>query len=532
MVTPGSEDILEVEWQFDAPDIERVARWLETAAVPGFTLRATKNKDVTDTYFDTPGWRIHRGRFTCRLREKGDGAEITMKAMAEASGGMRRRRELTELVPPEAASQPDAASGPCGQALRVLIGREPLAPLFSLRQHRRTFELADVAGVLGEISLDETTIPVGESPPVRFSRVEVEVDANAVVRARRFVDVLIVATGLAPATKSKFEKGLEAAELAPSPSAPPLGGTVIAPAMTAGDVALAVLRRQFAVFLNNEQGTRLGEDIEALHDMRVAARRMRAAMNAFRAFLPPRFEAMRLELGWVAAALGVVRDLDVQMERMEEWRVHADDPHALDAIEALLHGRRVRGRARMLLALNSRRYERFVERYTALLQRGVPRPFVAARTPILAAAPDLLERRYRALRRPGDRVTPASPAADYHALRIEAKKLRYALEFVGPIYGKPATDFSVRVTALQDVLGQHQDAEVAIETLRHMAATSRPRLQPATVLAMGAIAERYRVQAAELRAAFPKVYGPLAGAEWRKLRRLIEAQRPKETPAI
>ncbi|MBE0608706.1 MAG: CHAD domain-containing protein, partial [Dehalococcoidia bacterium] len=130
-------------------------------------------------------------------------------------------------------------------------------------------------------------------------------------------------------------------------------------------------------------------------------------------------------------------------------------------------------------------------------------------------------------RKAGDRIGKSSPPELYHALRIDAKKLRYALEFVGAgIYGKPAVDFSTRVTALQDVLGLHQDAYVAIDMLQEIADSSGRRLGPATLMAMGVITERYRAHAEELRAQFPSVYKPIAGEEWRKLFKLMEARRP------
>jgi len=521
-------DITEVEWQFTAPDLEQVARFLEAAAVPGYTVTRGPVKELRDVYYDTADWRVHRTGFTCRVRHKGGGAELTLKSMADPADGIRSRREITEQVPDGEACELTLANGPCSVMLRSIAGRHPFDPLFRLDTLRRTYGLADTTGDIGEIALDDTTIPVAERAPIRLARVEVEVNSGAVDRARRFVDVLVATVRLTGAGPSKFEAAIAATEHHPRPRAPGFGSIEVRSQMTAGDVAYAVLRRHFAVFVANELGTRLGEDIEALHDMRVAARRLRAAMAAFRPFLSPAIQRIRYELGWVAAALGEVRDLDVQIERMTEWRegFTADEVHALDAIETLLLARRTLARRRLLAVLNSRRYDRLVERFGAILLRGPARRFVPGRVPVLAAAPDLLERRYRRVRKLGDPIRPTSPAGDYHMLRIDAKKLRYALEFVGSIYGKPAIEFSERVAGLQDVLGLHQDAEIAMEMLRDTAATQGRRLGPATVLAMGAISERYRTHAAELRRQFPTVYKPLGGREWRRLRALIEAKRP------
>ncbi|MGH2631916.1 MAG: CHAD domain-containing protein, partial [Tepidiformaceae bacterium] len=373
---------------------------------------------------------------------------------------------------------------------------------------------------------DETTVPVAEVEPHRFARVEVEVDAVAVERARRFVDVLVAAANLTPAGTSKFQAALAATgQEVPGPIA--FGASDVVASQTAADAAYAILRKQFGAFLANEAGTRLGDDIEALHDMRVASRRLRAAMSAFAAYLPPRLHALRDQLGWVASALGVVRDLDVQLETLPEWRdgFAPDQVVAVDAIEAILQARRDAARKRMLAVLDSRRYDLFVLRFTAALRRGPPKRFMAGHEAILSVSPDLVERRHKRLARDGGRIQRHSPPEDYHALRIESKKLRYALEFVGPIYGKPALSFSKRVTDLQDVLGLHQDAYVAMAMLHELAATSARKLGPNALLTMGAIAERYRQQAVELRAQFPKAYRPLTGADWSRLQVLMESRR-------
>ncbi len=526
MTAPQATDQLEVEWQYSVSDTDAVARWLQAAAVPGYTVTPGKAKDLHDTYFDTPDWRLNRAQFTCRVRDKGDASELTIKGMAEAVGSMRSRREMNEPLPPGAL--PLAAPGICGELLRVIAGKHELQPIFDLKTRRRTFVLSDVGGELGEIAVDDTSIPTVEAEPVRLSRVEVEVDASAVGRAQRFVDLLVATAGLSPVATSKFGAALEATGRQPFNPAAALGPMAVEANLTVGEVAYAVMRKQFTAFVTNEGGTRIGEDIEALHDMRVATRRLRAAMSAFGPFLPPRIETFRAQFGWIAAALGEVRDLDVQLERMSEWRaeVTPSQAAALDGVERVLAERRHLARRRMLFALNSRRYDLLVERFGAFLRRGPIRSLIPGRVDVLAVAPDLVERRYRKVRKMGDRIKRSSPPADYHLLRIEAKKLRYALEFVGAIYGKQATDFSQRVTALQDVLGLHQDADVAMEMLHEMAGASGRKLGPASLLAMGAIAERYRVHAIELRAQFPKVYKPLAGAEWNRLLRLMENRRP------
>ena len=526
-------DILEVEWQYAALDTRPVKRWLESQLPAGLSLEAKGTKELDDTYFDTPAWHMHRAGYTCRVRSKGAEAELTLKSMAEPRDGMRSRRELTEMLESPDV-QPWQAPGACGAMIRAVAGRNALQPIFRLQTRREVFNVSNEDGHFAEIALDETSIPVGEDRPVRLSRVEIEVESNAVARAKPFVQALVSANRLTEAETSKFESALIATGQSAPAAAAEFGSTEIAPELTAGELAYAVLRKQFGALLANEPGTRLGEDIEALHDMRVASRRLRAAMAAFRPFLTPRMERFRVQLGWVAAALGEVRDLDVQIERMEEWRASFEPERAaaLEAVEGILQGRRRAARKRMLGVLDSRRYERLCESLANALRMGPPRSFVPGRASILAVAPDMVERRYKKVRKLGDDIKKDSPPELYHQLRIDAKKLRYALEFVGNgIYSKPALEFSARVTAMQDILGLHQDAYVAIDMLQEVADSSGRRLGPATLMAMGSISERYRADAADLRAKFPAVYKALGGDEWKKLLKLMEGRRPAPAPS-
>ncbi len=522
------QDEVEVEWQFDARSIRDVAAWLEGVSLPGFTITPQQTRHLVDRYLDTPDWRVYRAGYTARIREQDGVPELTLKSMARPSAGIRRRHESTEaLAHASLEALPSAGSGPAA-SLRALAGRQSLAFLFTLRTERRTYDLADQDGPLGEIALDDTTAEV-EPPGPALARVEVEVEGEALERAAPFVERLVGACHLAPAEVSKFEAGLAASGRQP-PEPPVLGSTDITDRMPATQVAYAVMRRHYAAFLEQECATRLGHQSEALHQMRVAARRLRAAISAFRPFLPSRFERYRVELDWLAGILGEVRDLDVQLEELAHWR---DDPgHSsvdLESIAQLLGARRRRARRRLLAVLDSRRYRLFAARFGIALRRGPPRRGGLDRSPILAAAPDLLERRHRALRKAARGVTPESPPAAYHRLRIEAKKLRYALEFVGPVYGQPAIDFSRRLTTLQDLLGKHQDADVAQAMLKDLADRHR-RLSPGALMSMGAISERHRLTAAELRDEFPAVYAGASGKEWKRLRRLLEACRVSPRP--
>jgi triphosphatase len=528
-------DPQEVEWQFDALDIRPVRRWLENRVGEEPVIVASETREISDTYFDTEDWRIYQAGYALRIRrvEGKNKVEAAMMLLAseDDAPGLRSRREICE---PLDIAEPGAFddSGPVGKRISALVGPNRLRTLFEIQTHRNAFGLILEGTEVGEVALDETDIPLendGEATHVR--RVEVEVEPDAVLQLEPFVERLRDTCRLSPATDSKYEAGLFARGLAP-PGPPEFGPTDVDDSLTAGELAFRVLREQFAVFLAHELGTRIGEDPEELHDMRVATRRMRAAMKIFEEPLPVRVQRFRDEFKWIAGALGEVRDLDVQLERLDGWISSASsrDREPLEALRAVFQERRKKARRSMLRKLDSRRYARFVESFGAFLERGPSRRAQASRQPILAAAPELIRKPYRKMSKLGNPLTQESSSEEYHELRKKGKRLRYALEFLSGIYGDRAKDLIKALKELQDVLGDHQDAEVAVAHLRELAASRgrSPKLSPETAFVMGGVAHRYEVQARELRSEFPGAYSRVRGKRWKKVRRTLEKTRPKD----
>ena len=532
--TPAWRDALELEWQFEVVDLvaaERAARAI--AADLGLVLAPSGDRRLLDQYLETADWAFHRAGYALRVRSTGGVAEATLKALADQTEGPRIRREVSESLVGADRLALLTAEGAVTSRVRAVTGPRELRWLFTLRTHRRTFELRAADGpVLAELALDETAIDAngggaGSRAATALRRIEVELTSAAALTAvEPFAAALTRSPGLARARVSKFGAGLAAAGLAPEP-APDLGPADIDRSSRIGDVAYAAVRRQLATYLANEPGTRLGDDIEALHDMRVASRRLRTAMAVFGDVLPRDLLALGDELGWVADALGEVRDLDVQLAwlRPQAQAANPAEPaeagaSALQPVVELLERHREAARARMLAALDSARHAILVDALTAKLRAGTPTP--ASGTLALHAAPRLLRRRWKPLRKRADRLGARSPDADYHAARIRAKRLRYATEFVTELYGKPARRFVAALKRTQDELGRRQDATITIDRLERLVADQS--LPPAAVFAMGELAERERDAMRSINSAFPETYRRLR-RRWRTLDAALERGR-------
>src|SRR5579875_1568576 len=531
----------EVEWQFDAPDLRPVERWLAElptrafAGTPRLTVLAKPPRRLVDRYLDTADWRIGRAGFVLRTRRRGRSVELTMKELRPADpAGLRRRLEITESLP----SGLDALGpgGPVGRRVRAVAGTRPLVQVLEVRTRRQPFSLRADGQELAEVALDDTTIAVGAPhPPARLRRVEVEVAPGWVGALEEVVADLRRAADLRPAALSKFEAGLAACGV-PVPGPPDTGPLDVPAGATLGDLAFSVVRRQLREVLAHEPGTRLGEDPEQLHDMRVATRRLRAALELFSGALPARAAALRDELAWIARQLGAVRDLDVQLEELRELAGATAHPDAapLAHLVALLETVRDEARRGLLESLDSARWERLTAALLALARHGPGGRAREAGTPAALAVPALLDARHRATLRAARRARRTGSGEDFHRVRIGAKRLRYSVEFTAPLYGDAATRFAQELAGLQELLGTMHDAEVAAARLRSLATREAGPLGPLpaeTVFVMGGIAARAARRARRLRRAAPKRLRVLGGRGWQDLRTEVDAARRRAEAA-
>ncbi len=586
---------VEVEWQFDAVDLRPVERWLaelpERAGgwpeLPMLTARAKSPRRLVDRYVDTEDWRLARAGFVLRTRRRGRQEEATLKdAGSKSEDGLRRRLEVTEALPAGGLAAL-GTEGAVGRRVAAVAGGRPLRQVLEIRTRRHPFSLRAAEEEVAELAIDDTLIALGPGkPPVTLRRVEVEVAPEWADRLAPLVAELRAAAGLTPAARSKFETGLLAAGLA-VPALPDLGPTDVRRNATVGDLAFAVLRRQLTELLAHEPGTRLGEDPEELHDMRVATRRLRAAMDLFADALPAGAGALREELRWIAGALGAVRDLDVQLGRVEElerWLPPMGgggeaaggpaqpgggeaqpgggeaqpgggeaQPGELGDLRALLRREREAARTALLGALDSERWERVTADLTALAVAGPDPGLTAAGRPAAVVTGELILDRHRRALRAAKKAQRSGQAADFHRLRIRCKRLRYSVEFTVTLYGKPARQFARKLAALQDALGELQDDVVAQGRLHDLAVGATGRagargaidsmaalapaiddggpgpgpLAPETLFAMGRVAEHYRVSADERLRRMPARLGKLDGRSWSALAAAVGRRRDR-----
>jgi CHAD domain-containing protein len=272
---------------------------------------------------------------------------------------------------------------------------------------------------------------------------------------------------------------------------------------TTAELAIHVLQRNAAAFLEEAPAARSGDDPRHVHHTRVATRRLRGALRLFGDVLPPESSSLDAELEWIAGQLGQVRDVDVQIDRLRQRAAELGLSEALVPYGAWLEGQRQRAQIALQEALGSARCQELVQR---LEQLNSLQPDATTDTPLTTDAPRRLRRVFKKLTKRGDRINKSSPNGELHKVRIRAKRVRYAAEFFEVAYGKPARRLVKRAVALQDLLGDLQDGVVGNQHIHQAVQTAAGTWPANTSLALGRIVQFEAQHALEIRRRFADVY--------------------------
>lgn len=302
-----------------------------------------------------------------------------------------------------------------------------------------------------------------------------------------------------PAPTAALANGL--APPRPAPRRPGLIPTDIA------DALRAVLRKATAEIRKHEHGSRRGGDIEDVHKMRVATRRIRAYLKAGRPTLDADVaDGLRGDLSDLASALGVIRDHDVMIDRLhvEATELGEPDAGALESLIGQLDAQRTAGRSSLVDELDDPGYQALL----ANLDRAAANPPVSdpwADLHELAAGQwRRLDKAHRTLHRTFGDDPPDDPL---HELRIFGKRARYSAELLQD-RGR-VDEFLAALADLQEVLGNHQDARVLEDRLRELVAESR---DPHAAIAAGRVIQRCVERRTAARQAYPDAWRRAAAA--------------------
>ncbi|EFC83897.1 CYTH and CHAD domain-containing protein [Parafrankia sp. EUN1f] len=437
------------------------------AQVPGVSTARTRRAVTLEAiYHDTEDLRLARNRITLRRRTGGPDAGWHLKLPVAPGARDEIQRPLGGDGAPVPADLVDLVTAYLrGAALR------PVARLVTLRTARR---LRDDAGAdLAEVVDDQVsaTILGSAAGAQKWREIEVELGAGDPALLDEVERVLLAAGAGRSASASKLAQVLgPALAEAPGPDVP-AAAAKLRRRTPAGTVIRAYLIAQVETLLATDPRVRLDAP-DAVHRMRVACRRTRSTLRTFAPFFPAELVAhLDGELRDLAGALSGARDAEVQIayftERLAELPAELVRGDAAAVVSGHLAADQNAAREEALAMLRSARYLQLLEDLIALVNAPLTG---SARKPAEKILPGLLHdadrRLTRKVARAGDLPIGLERDELLHSARKQAKRLRYAAEAVGPVYGSSAAAFARLAESMQELLGTHQDATIARGLLR------------------------------------------------------------------
>jgi len=358
---------------------------------------------------------------------------------------------------------------------------------------RRRVRLVDATGTrVAEVVDDEVSVRDGRRVAARFREIEVEVpsaNGEGTQAADGIITPLVTrlrgAGAGAPDPTPKHIRALgpraiEPPEVAPEP---------LLPNAPAKDVIRRAIAESVAALLHHDPLVRTGRDPEAVHQARVATRKLRSNLRTFAPMLDVEWtEPLRAELGWLAMGLGAVRDREVLLQRLRD-RTAALPANDQRSAEALLHvlAEEIDGlRKKLIEDLDSQRYIDLLENLVGAAHSPVTLP--EAEQPAATSLPPLATTPWKRLRAAVEQLPDQPADPELHRIRILAKRARYAAEAVAPVVGVKAEEFAKAAAKLQTILGEHQDSVTAQAWLRAARITGRRAFVAGEMIALERLA--------------------------------------------
>ena len=436
-------------------------------AAPLAGIKAKRRK-LTSIYFDTPGCELQEAGMALRLRKASGKWTQTLKGGASGTGGLHARGEW-ESARPDATIDLAPLQGTMLDAVkdREHMG-ERLKPAFTVEFERETWDVEPVPGTRVEVALDRGAAHAGDRAD-RVCEVEIELLEGDRGAAFDFARALVGEVALRPSAITKAQRGYRL-----------FRGEVLQPArarrvrldatMTAREAARAVAGAALDQLQANEEGVLGTTDPEFVHQARVGLRRMRSALRIFGGVLPADAKRWRDECAGIAAALGEARDWDVFATETLPPLAKAFGQSALArSLTQRVALRRRRSREAARAALRDPDYARLVLDIARWLSDDHAELALQPGDPLADFASRLIRKRHHRLIADATHLASLT-SAQRHAVRIDAKRLRYCADGFASLFKERRVDaYLDTLSQLQDRLGTSNDAATAAKLLAELA---------------------------------------------------------------
>jgi CHAD domain-containing protein len=455
---------------YQLPDLHELG--LGTVQLPAQTL--------STSYFDTQDLRLWRRRITLRHRVgEGDQEGIwTLKLQGEDGDDAVNRTELSWL------GAPDDIPAEARRLVTGIVRQHALERIVALEAIRQRVLVRTAGAPVGEIDDDTVTVTDGGRTGHVFRQIEFEIDPEAGNTGRgtslieKIVDA-IKGAGARIEHEQKFAKALGVVE---HDSAARRAEGAVDRDSTLGTLIRWSLRNGLERLLDFDVALRqdpVNPPVRAVHQARVATRRLRSDLKTFGPVLDPVWlHHIRSELRWLGGVLGAVRDIDVLGARVRsEEAIPLGSPGFGELLSKLGVQRRIAS-VTLSEVLQSERYLDLLDRLDDSMSS--PRFYISRESeegaghglgplvPARTALPQLLHPHWKKLRKRVAKAASPPSDSELHRIRIGSKQLRYGAELAEPILGSAASRTARRAENIQTILGDHHDAVTAVAWLKRI----------------------------------------------------------------
>lgn len=468
-----------------------------SAATPEIAVGPASHRHLVAVYYDTPTLSLARAGVTLRSRTGEPGPIWTLKLPTGSGDNGLSRSEYTFDEPLRETPPPAAV-----RAAQAYIRSQTLGRVMQMHTDRTEIPLALDGKPLLALSDDVVVADVANQSSMTFREIELELASEEV--STEAIDRLVKALRAAgcrdddPVPKAVRALGYRA--LAPADVyIVPVGKRSTAGAVVRNTIATSLIQ-----LLAHHAGVWLGNDQEDVHQFRVAARRLRSDLHTFAPVLDQRRTAwLRDELKWLGTEAGLARDVDVLSERLRSQMRELAPGHsrAVRVLSRRLDDNVADARKHVEDCLSSKRYVALLDALVDSTHDPSVETTEMGHRPAAEVFLKLVRSPWRKVSKAADALAPDSADTEFHAVRILAKRARYAVEAVAPVYGRQARRFARAIAEVQSVLGDHQDTAVAEEWLRRAA-----KELPSTRLAVAELVTIERTDRFELRKKFKSVW--------------------------
>lgn len=468
---------LEVEIKFRLPADALPSLEAHPALQAG--LLSTHTQHNVTTYYDTPDWDLAQAGASFRVRRRGRQHIQTLK-LGKTSGAAFTREEWEWPVMSGRPERDRLAETALPPRLRAL---DDVRPVFVTDVHRLVRTVQRDGSTI-ELALDRGHIQAGDATE-EIHELELELKAGDPPLLYHLAAELHATLPLILGAESKADRGWRLCTGRPR-GAVKQADLDLPHDIAAGDAFRRIIATTLATLLANQPAAEAGA-VEGVHQIRVAIRRLRAALVLFRPLLEPHAEARFTgELRRLGRVFGEARDWDVFCTETLAAAEQADvASHWLALLRAPAESHRAAAHDRVTAELNGPAFTAVVLGLAAWAGDTKTAVGDAAGTALAEIAPDLVGRRARSVRRRGRHLDQQSDA-ELHALRKALKKLRYSVAFLAPLAPhKAVKQYLHGCKALQKHLGGLNDAVTAVAMAERLGGERQAELTPAIAAIAG-----------------------------------------------